>query len=72
MLVSSHGVGVGEAIELARCLGRLPTRGRFLGIEVAEQSSTTERLTDPISAAVDRVIRLAEKQATLFTTGIAP
>jgi hydrogenase maturation protease len=30
---STHGVGVAEAIELARCLGRLPERLELYGIE---------------------------------------
>ena len=34
-LISSHDLGVAEAVQLAGKLGRLPARGRVLGIEVA-------------------------------------
>jgi hydrogenase maturation protease len=33
-LLSSHGIGVAEAVHLAATLGRLPARGRVLAIEV--------------------------------------
>jgi hydrogenase maturation protease len=71
-LVSSHGLGVGEAIELARRLGRLPARARLLGIEVSDRGKGIDQpLSDPISAAVDRVVRRAGKWATRFATEIA-
>jgi hydrogenase maturation protease len=71
-LVSSHGLGLGEAIELARRLGRMPACGRVLGIEVSEHVTTIEQpLSEPISAAVDDVVRRAVRWATLFTTEIA-
>lgn len=34
--VSSHGLQLGEAVELARALGRLPDRLEFFAIEIAD------------------------------------
>jgi hypothetical protein len=43
-----------------------------LGIEVSEHVTTIEQpLSEPISAAVDDVVRRAVRWATLFTTEIA-
>jgi hydrogenase maturation protease len=46
---SSHAVGVAEAIELARTLGRLPGRLVFYGVAGAQFAAG-----DPISVEVDR------------------
>jgi hydrogenase maturation protease len=50
---STHAFGVGEAIELARALGRLPRRVVVYGIEGAEFAAGTA-LTAPVDAAVER------------------
>jgi len=72
-LVSSHGIGVGEAIELARRLGRLPVYGRFLGIEVSTEVRTIQQsLTDPVAAAVELVLQRTEEWARKLAATIAP
>jgi len=48
--VSSHGLGVREAIEMARALGRAPKRIAIIGIEVA--STTGESVSAPVRAAL--------------------
>jgi hydrogenase maturation protease len=45
---SSHGLGVGEAIDLARALGRLPRRLRIYGIEARRFEQGT-----PVSAEIE-------------------
>lgn len=51
---STHAFGVGDAIELARALGRLPTRVLVYGVE-GERFSPGEPLTPAVDAAVERV-----------------
>jgi hydrogenase maturation protease len=51
---STHAVGVAEAIELARALGRLPNRLVVYGIE-ADAFDTGAELSPDVAAAVDRV-----------------
>ena len=45
--LGSHGLGVAEAVELARALGRLPRRLTLVGVE-----ARTFRLGAPLSAVV--------------------
>jgi hydrogenase maturation protease len=52
---STHTLGVGEAIELARALQRLPPRVILYGIE-AETIAAGERLTPAVDRAVDAVV----------------
>ncbi len=52
---STHAFGVGEAIELARALGKLPARVIVYGVEGGEFSSG-EGMTAPVAAAVDGVV----------------
>jgi hydrogenase maturation protease len=49
---STHAFGVGEAIELARALGKLPRQTVVYGIE-GEDFSAGEGLSPRVSAAVD-------------------
>lgn len=51
---STHAFGVGEAIELARALGRLPDRVIVYGIEGAAFGAG-EGLSEPVAAAVEQV-----------------
>jgi hydrogenase maturation protease len=53
---STHAVGLGEAIELARALGRLPARLVVYGIE-GERFATGTALTPAVTAAVEAVVR---------------
>ena len=50
---STHAFGVGEAIELARALGRLPNRVVVYGVEGADFVAG-HGLTPPVEAAVER------------------
>ena len=52
---SSHLLGVGEAIELARALGRLPARIELIGIE-GEAFTTGAELTEAAARGVEEVV----------------
>jgi hydrogenase maturation protease len=52
---STHTLGVGEAIELARALGRLPARLVLYGIE-AERIAAGAELTPAVAVAVDDAV----------------
>jgi hydrogenase maturation protease len=58
-LVSSHDIGVGEALELARALGRAPKFGRILGIEVAPAARRRSGLSPAVGAGVDQAVERA-------------
>ena len=49
---STHAFGVGEAVELARVLGKLPDRVVVYGVEGGEFAAG-EGLTAPVEAAVE-------------------
>ncbi len=49
---STHALGVGDAIELARTLGRLPDRVLVFGIE-GERFTAGEQLSPAVAAAVE-------------------
>jgi hydrogenase maturation protease len=51
---STHLVGLAEAIELARALGRLPPRVTVYGIE-GERFATGAPVSPPVAAAIERV-----------------
>jgi hydrogenase maturation protease len=51
---SSHGLDLGEAVELARILDRLPDRLELFAIEVDNVSLGTG-LSEPVAAAAHRV-----------------
>lgn len=58
---STHALGLGEAIELGRALGRLPGRVLVFGIE-GERFSAGDRLSPAVAAAVERLAsELAEE-----------
>ena len=52
---STHALGLGEAVELARALGRLPRRVVVYGIEGASFEAG-EELSPAVEAAIDRVV----------------
>lgn len=62
---SSHAVGVGEAIELARALGELPARVVIYGIEGA-QFDLGRGLSDEVAASVSDVVAAACREARLL------
>ncbi len=58
--VGSHGLGVAEAVELARALGRLPARltvvgveGRAFGAGTEMSAEVRDRLDDAVRAVLD-------------------
>jgi hydrogenase maturation protease len=61
---STHLLGVGEAIELARALDRLPARIVLLGVE-GERFTAGEGLSPAVAAAVEPLVEavLAELRA---------
>lgn len=48
---STHGLGLAEALELGRALGRLPARVVVVGIEVG-RTDTAGGLSEPVAGAV--------------------
>lgn len=65
-LVSSHEIGVAEALELARALGRSPRRGRFLGIEAPREGALRAGLSAPVEQCVDRAVARARHWAEVL------
>jgi hydrogenase maturation protease len=65
---SSHTVGVGEAIELARALGTLPATVRVYGIEGGQFGAGTE-LTDDVAAALDALVPELRAEALRVSAG---
>lgn len=63
---STHAFGVGDAVELARTLGRLPSRVVVYGVEGADFDAGAP-LSAPVLAAVDDVVRRLEEE--LCTNG---
>jgi hydrogenase maturation protease len=49
---STHGLGLAEALELGRALGRLPARVVVVGIEAGDEGQGAG-LSEPVAAAVD-------------------
>jgi hydrogenase maturation protease len=62
---STHGLGVGEAIELARVLGRLPVRLQVYGIE-AKSVDLGNELSPEVQCAAEEVV------SRIATTASAP
>lgn len=58
---STHAFGVGDAVELARALGRLPERVVVYGIEGADFTAGSG-LSAPVAAAVPRVVDDLEEE----------
>ncbi len=59
---STHAVGVGEAVELARALGRLPERVVVYGVEGAcfdAGSGLSEEVAGAVDSLAERVLREA-------------
>ena len=50
---STHGLGLAEALELGRALGRLPARVVVVGIEAGDDGHGAV-LSRPVAAALDR------------------
>jgi len=54
-LLSSHGVGLAEAVELARALDRLPARLTIFGVE-AERFEHLGEIGTNVASAIDEVV----------------
>jgi len=63
---STHAFGVGDAVELARTLGRLPRRIVVFGIEGADFGAGAP-LSDAVAAAVDAVAAGIEEEVRCTT-----
>jgi len=59
---SSHLVGLGETVELARTLDRLPARVVFYGIEGASFEAG-DGVSPAVAAAVERVVEAIRREA---------
>ena len=59
---STHAVGLGQAIELARTLGRLPAKLIVYGIE-GESFSAGEQLTPRVQAALETLVEQIHQEA---------
>ncbi|HVO22622.1 MAG TPA: hydrogenase maturation protease [Candidatus Margulisiibacteriota bacterium] len=67
-LISSHDLGVAEAVQLAARLGRLPARGRVLGIAIASHAATQRTgLSTSVRAVIRGVVRRARRWNQIFT-----
>lgn len=64
-LLSSHGVGLADAIALARAIGRLPSSLTIVGIE-GQSFEPGDPLSEPVRAAVtltaDRIAELTSRR----------
>ena len=67
--LGSHGLGVVDAVELARSLGLLPPRLTVIGIEALSDQLGTG-LSDPVRERVDDAVRLVLQALT--ASAIAP
>jgi hydrogenase maturation protease len=63
---STHALGIGETLELARALGRLPRRTLVFGIEGADFSAG-ERLTAAASRGVERAAAIVLEEVAKCT-----
>jgi hydrogenase maturation protease len=63
---STHHFGLGEAVELARTLGRLPVKTVVFGIEGAS-FETGDRLTSKVEAATVLAAEAVREEVAAFT-----
>jgi len=64
---STHGLGIGEALELARALGRLPARTVVFGVEGSDFLAR-DGLSPAVADAVDRASAAVLEEVTLCTS----
>ena len=64
---STHALGIGEAVELARALGRLPARTVVFGVE-GKEFSAGEGLSPNVADAVDRASEAVLEEVALCTS----
>jgi hydrogenase maturation protease len=68
---SSHGLGLGEAVELSRTLGRLPTRLVVFAVE-GEDHTLGTGLTAPVAQVVEPLVQRIEQEIVGFRAAPAP
>ncbi|MEK0097204.1 hydrogenase maturation protease [Streptomyces sp. A475] len=68
---SSHGLGLGEAVELSRTLGRLPTRLVVFAVEGQDHALGTG-LTASVAEAVEPLVQRIEQEIVEFRAALAP
>ncbi|MET7690363.1 hydrogenase maturation protease [Streptomyces sp. NPDC005483] len=67
---SSHGLGLGEAVELARVLGSLPDRLVVYAVEGADSALGTG-LSPAVTAAVEPLVRAVESEISRYWETVA-
>jgi hydrogenase maturation protease len=68
--LSSHGVNVASAIELARVVLPNPcTNVRLVGITIARPPTHTATLSEPVAAAVAQVVAMIERSSARGENG---
>jgi len=65
---STHHLGLADAVELARALGRLPARVVFYGIE-GESFDAGQGLTTDVAGAVECVAQTVQEEVERCTSG---
>jgi hydrogenase maturation protease len=65
---STHAVGLGQAIELARTLGRLPARLVVYGIE-GERFSASEELSPSVAEALNGLVEQVRDEVVQMEEG---
>jgi len=69
MPVSSHGINVIDAVELAKKLGKLPKQVLIVGVEILTEEAFIEELSSEVAAAVPRARdRLLEEIKKMLQT----
>jgi hydrogenase maturation protease len=68
---STHAVGLGEAIELGRALGRLPRKLIVYGIE-GERFNAGEELSPRVGAAIETLVTRVSQEASEQADGVRP
>jgi len=69
--VSTHGLGLAEAVELGRALGQLPSRCVVYAIELGS-TAPGDLLSPPVAAAIDDVAERVCAEIDSADTGGAP
>lgn len=67
---SSHGLGLGEAVELSRTLGRLPTRLVVFAVEGQDHTLGTG-LTEPVAEVVEPLAQRIEQEIIQYRNAAA-
>jgi hydrogenase maturation protease len=66
---STHALGIGEALELARALGRLPRRAIVFGVEGSDYTAR-DGMTAAVQAAVDPVSTAVLEEVAAYTSSV--